>query len=162
MSAYVNIGNVKGESTDQNHKDWVIIQSMSASFHRSIPQGAKDQQRSRGETTCGDVVLVRDLDKSSVKLAEACATGKYYDSVEIHMCSDIKGKREPYLKYKLANVVISSYSFHGNSSGEPVPSEEVTLSYTGVDWTYIILNPNTGSPDGNVPGSYQPGTGAGT
>jgi len=36
----------------------------------SIPEGAKDAQRSRGDTTLGDVVIVRELDKSSTKLQE--------------------------------------------------------------------------------------------
>lgn len=39
----------------------------------SIPQGAKDAQRSRGDTTLGDVVVVRELDKASPKNAETQA-----------------------------------------------------------------------------------------
>ncbi len=161
MPAFLKIGDLKGASTDQDHKDWVIIESMSAPIHRSIPQGAKDQQRARGETTLGDVVVVRQLDKSSTKLAEACATGKFFPEVEIHMCSTIKGKQEPYLKYKLSNVIITSYGFHGNASGSPLPSEEVTLGFTEVEWTYVVLDPNTGDAKGNVPGKYNPGSGKG-
>jgi type VI secretion system secreted protein Hcp len=161
MPAFLKIGDLKGAATDQDHKDWVIIESLSAPIHRSIPQGAKDQQRARGETTLGDVVVVRQLDKSSAKLWEACATGKFFPEVEVHFCSTIKGKQEPYLKYKLSNVIITSYGFHGNSSGSPLPSEEVTLGFTEKEMTYVVLDPNTGDAKGNVAGKYNPGSGKG-
>jgi type VI secretion system secreted protein Hcp len=153
------MGDIKGEATEQNHKDWIIIESMSAPIFRSIPQGAKDQQRARGETTLGDVDLVRELDKSSTKLAEACANGTFFKEVEIHFCSTIKNKQEPYLKYKLSNVIVTGYNFHGNASGSPVPTEQVTLGFTAIEWTYIILDPNTGDPKGNVPAKYNPAEG---
>jgi len=159
MPAFIKIGDIAGEATDQDHKNWIIIESMSSPIHRSIPQGAKDQQRTKGETTLGDIVLVRQLDKSSVKLQEACATGKFYDKVEVHFCSTSGNKQEPYLKYLLSDVIVSSYSFHGNSSGNPLPSEEVTLGFTQVEWTYIVLDPKTGKPTGNVAGKYNPGAG---
>jgi type VI secretion system secreted protein Hcp len=157
MAAFLKLGDVKGESTDKEHKDWIIIQSMSSPIFRSIPEGAKDMQRTRGETTLGDVVIVRELDKSSVKLQEACATGVFYEEVEIHFCSDLEKKSEAYLKYKLKDCIVSSYSFHATASGDPMPTEELTLNYTEVEWTYIIIDPKTGRPQGNVVGTYEPG-----
>ncbi len=159
MPAFVKIGDIKGEATDQDHKDWIIIESMSSSIFRSVPEGAKDQQRTKGETTLGDIVVVRQLDKSSTKLMEACANGSFYPEVEVHFCSTIKNKQEPYLTYKLKDVIVSSYSFHGNAAGDPLPTEEVTLGYTEVEWTYITLDPKTGDKKGNVPAKYNPGTG---
>ena len=45
-----------------------------------------------------------------------------------------------------ANVVIvTGYNFHGNSAGDPIPTEEVSLGFTEIEWTYAILNPETGS-----------------
>jgi type VI secretion system secreted protein Hcp len=159
MPAFLKLGDIKGEATDQDHKDWIRMDSMSHPITRSIPQGAKDQQRSKGETTLGDIVIVRQLDKSSTKLSEACASGKFFDAAQIDLCSTIKGKQQPYLTYALKNVIVSSYSFHGNGSGDPLPSEEVTLGFTAIEWTYIILDPNTGDSKGNVPGKYEPATG---
>ena len=157
MAIFAKFGDVKGASTDGGHKDWSLCQSISAPISRSIPAGARDQQRARGETTLGDMVIVRELDKASVKLAEACATGTFFAEVDIDLTSTIKGKSEPYLKYKLKNVIITSYSFHGTNSGDPIPSEEVTLGYTDIEWTYVVVNPQTGSVDGNVPAKYSLG-----
>lgn len=159
MPAFIKLGDIKGEATDDGHKDWVIIQSMSSPIYRSVPAGAKDHQRTKGETTLGDIVVVRELDKSTPKLQEACANGTFFPEVEIHFCSTVGNKQEPYLKYLLKDVIVSSFSFHGNSAGDPLPSEEITLGYTEVEWTYITLDPKTGKPVGNVPAKYNPGTG---
>ena len=160
MSAFVKLGDIKGEATHNDHKDWIIIESMSSPLFRSIPEGAKDSQRTKGDTTLGDICVVRQLDKSSTKLQEACANGTFFKEVEIHFCTTTKNKQEPYLTYKLKDVIVTSYGFHGNSSGDPLPSEEVTLGYTEVEWTYITIDPKTGDKKGNVPAKYNPGKGA--
>jgi type VI secretion system secreted protein Hcp len=159
MAAFVKLGDIKGEATDQDHKEWILIQSMSASIHRSIPSGAKDQQRTKGETSLGDIELVRQLDKSSTKLQEACANGTFFKEVEIHLCTTVKNKQEPYLKYKLKDVIVSSYGFHGDASGDPLPSEQVSLGYSEVEWTYVVVDPKTGDKKGDVAAKYNPAEG---
>ncbi len=159
MAAFVKLGDIKGEATDQDHKDWILIQSMSASIHLSIPSGAKDQQRTKGETSLGDIELVRQLDKSSTKLQEACANGTFFKEVEIHLCTTVKNKQEPYLKYKLKDVIVSSYGFHGDASGDPLPSEQVSLGYSEVEWTYVVVDPKTGDKKGDVAAKYNPAEG---
>ena len=159
MTAFMKLGDIKGEATDTDHKDWILIESMSSPIFRSVPEGAKDQQRTKGETTLGDIVVVRQLDKSSTKLQEACANGTFFKEIEIHFCTTVKNKQEPYLTYKLSDVIISSFSMHGNASGSPLPSEQVTMGYTKAEWNYIVVDPKTGDKQGNVPAKYEPGKG---
>ena len=159
MPAYMKLGSIKGEATEQSHKDWIILESMSAPIHRSIPQGARDQQRTKGETTLGDVFVTRQLDASSTKLAEACANGTFYPEVQVDFCTQAKNKQEPYLTYKLKNVIVTSYSFSGDASGDPLPSEEVSLGFSEIEWNYVIIDPKTGDKKGNVPAKFSPGEG---
>ena len=159
MPAYMKLGDIKGEASDSDHKEWILLDSMSSPMFRSVPSGAKDQQITKGETTLGDIAVSRQLDKSSTKLQEACANGTFFKEVEIHFCTTVKNKQEPYLTYKLSDVIVSSYSFHGNSSGSPLPSEQVTMGYTKAEWTYIVIDPKTGDKKGQVPAKYDPGTG---
>lgn len=159
MPAFVKLGDIKGQATDADHKEWILIESMSAPISRSIPQNARDQQRTQGSTSLGDVVLVRELDKSSTKLQEACANGTFFPEVEIHLCATVGNKQEPYLTYKMKNCIVTSYSFHGNASGSPLPTEQVSLGYTEIEWNYIVLNPETGKKEGNVPAKYNPAAG---
>lgn len=159
MPAFMKLGDIKGEATDTDHKEWILLESMSSPMFRSVPSGAKDQQRTKGETTLGDIVCVRQLDKSSTKLQEACANGTFFKEVEIHFCTTVKNKQEPYLTYKLSDVIVSSYSIMANSSGSPLPSEEITMGYTKAEWTYIVVDPKTGDKKGQVPAKYDPGAG---
>ena len=157
MGLYIKADGIEGESTDSSHKSWILADSASLPVFRSIPSGAVDQQRTKGETQLGDVSIVRQLDKSSTKLQEACANGTFFKEVEIHFCTTVKNKQEPYLKYKLKDVIVSSYGFHGDASGDPLPSEQVSLSYTEVEWTYVVINPETGDKSGDVMTKYNLG-----
>ena len=56
-------------------------------------------------------------------------------------------------------MIVSSFSFHGNSAGNPLPSEEITMGYTKAEWTYIVIDPKTGDKKGQVPAKYNPGEG---
>ena len=160
MSAFVKIGDIQGQAQDKGHKDWIHFDTLSSPMHRTIPQGAKDHQRTQGETSLGDVIFVRQVDKSSPKLAEACSTGVFFQEVEAHFCTTIANKEEPYFKYKLKNCIVTSYAFHGNSRGEPLPTEEFTLGFTEIEWTYIEMDTDTGAKKGNVVGKYSPPAGA--
>lgn len=158
-AAFMKLGDIKGEATDNEHKDWIIIESMSSAITRTVDDKAKDTQRSRGDTTLGDVVVVRELDKSSTKLAESTANGFFHEEVEVHFTRSIDdGREQTYLKYKLKDVIITSYSFHGNAAGDPLPTEEVTLGYAEVEWTYITIDPETGQTE-EIVGKYTPGKG---
>jgi type VI secretion system secreted protein Hcp len=127
MPAFAKLGDIKGQATDAEHKDWILIQSMNGIITRSIPDSARDQQRTQGSTHLADIVLTRELDKSSTKVKEACANGTFFPEVEIHLCATIGNKQEPYLTYKLKNVIVTSYGFGGNASGSPLPSEQLSL-----------------------------------
>ncbi len=154
MAAYMKLGDIKGDVSNADHKEWIMIESMSSPMHRSIASGARNQGRTQGETSLGDISVVKLLDKSSTKIQEACAKGDFQKEVLINFTTDVQGKEEPYLKYKLENVIISSYSFHGNSSGSPLPTEALTLNYTKATWTYVVVNKDSGKKEGNVETMY--------
>ncbi len=148
------MASIKGDVSNPDHKEWIMIESVSAPIQRSIASGARNQGRTQGETTLADISVVKQLDKSSTKIQEAVAKGDFQKEVLIHLTTDTQGKEEPYLKYKLENVIISSYSFHGNSSGSPLPTEQLTLNYTKATWTYVVINKDTGKKEGQVETMY--------
>jgi type VI secretion system secreted protein Hcp len=160
MAAFIKLKGIEGEANDKDHDKWITVESMSAPIFRNVPDGARGVERSRGNTTTGDVAIVRQLDKSSTKIQEACANGTFFEEAEIHFCTQVGNKQEPYLKYKLKDCIITSYSMHGTGSGNPLPSEELTLGYTGAEWTYIVINPKTGKAEGNVPAKYDTKSGS--
>ncbi len=154
MPAYIKMPGITGESQEQNHKDWVYVESVSLPVHRSIQPGATGVKRNNGETTLGDLVVVKTWDSSSPSLAAACANGKYLDEVKVHLCSTINDKNCTNLEIKLKDVIITSYSFHGTGDQSPVPTEHITMNYTDIEWTYKKFD-DAGKEAGNFPAKYQ-------
>ena len=153
--AFMKIGMIEGESQDKAHDKWVEIQSMTSAISRSV--GAI---RAQGQTTLGDVCVVRYLDKSSPKLSEACANGTLYDEVQIDFTSQIKDKNEPYLTYKLKNVIVTGYTLRCVGDITEKATEEVMLNFTDVEWTYMVWDKKTFKKVGPVAGKYVPMKGA--
>jgi len=139
--AFMKLGDIKGEATDTDHKDWIIIESMSQPIHRS---GGSSTQ-----PTFPDITVAKGLDKSTPKLMLACATGRHFPDATIVFTRTLDdGRQQPYLQYKLKDVLVSSYQHSANSeptAGSSQPGEqfslnfeEIKFSYSGVRQTYFL------------------------
>lgn len=141
MAGYLKIGDIKGESTDEGHKDWINLLSVSQAITRPMGSGASGSTRHRATATFGDIVCVKEVDASTPKLAEAIADGKHFPKVEIHLCTSSEGgKRVPYLTWELKNARVTSYSVSGATDGGAVPTEQLSLNYEEIKQTYDKLD----------------------
>ncbi len=153
MPAYIKIPDIEGEVEEQNHEGWIEVDMSSLSIFRSITEGAKGAQRRSGETSLGDLVVVKQWDKSSPKLAEAVCNGVHKDEIILHLCSTINDQNVVNMEIKFSDAIFTSYSFSGNAAQQPVPTEEITLNYTEIEWTYKKFD-RMGGEDGNFPAKY--------
>ena len=132
--AFMKLEGVDGEATDTDHKDWVIIQSISMSI---------SYQKEQRSATFGDMVVIKEIDKSTPKLMESCATGNVIPSATLVLTRpDAKGGTEEYCKYVLTDVIVTSFQTSG-SSGDEVPIESMSLNFSKVEVTVLPL---TGDP----------------
>jgi len=133
---FLKIEGIPGESKDQNHKDWIDVLSFSKSVSRPIEPGAGG--RAGGQAAeASDLALSKYIDKSSPKLALACCEGGHIPEVTLELINTRGGNKTPYMVYKLHNVLVTSYSVSGDTSGNPLPTEEITLNYESIEWTYV-------------------------
>jgi len=121
-AAYIKFDGVDGEATDKDHRGWSDLLSLSESS--TIPNDSVSTS-SRGEVVLEDIVVVKELDKSSPKLAESIIMGKVFPKVLINLCSE--DESDCYLSYELVNVMITSYSISGSEN--QIPVEEISLSF---------------------------------
>lgn len=152
-AAFMKLGDIKGEATDSQHKDWIIIESMSQGIVRG--GGLTGQSRRRGDVVLEDITCTKELDKSSPKIAEAVCTGRVIPLIEIVLTrptqnADGSSGRVTYLKYELKNVLVTSYNIGGAGQSESVPSESFSLNFEEIKVTYTELDKGTGSSKGNV------------
>jgi type VI secretion system secreted protein Hcp len=141
---FLKIDGIDGESIDPVHRGEIEIQSFSwgmsnsGSFATGTGGGA-------GKASFQDIHFTRALDKASPQLMLACATGKHIPTAEL-VCrkAGADGKGIEYYRITLTDVLVSSVSTGGNTSGD-VPIESISLNFAKVIWEYVPVGAD-GSP----------------
>lgn len=87
-----------------------------------------------GKPTIHELTIVKPMDSTSPKLFESCVIGRTFPTVELSVVRD-SPNREPYLKVRLNDVLVSSYSTGG--TGDTVPTEQLSLNFTKIEFAYI-------------------------
>lgn len=122
-ASYLKIEGIQGESTDNEHKDWIDILSMSSPLSETAATGGRQHK---------PLTITKAVDKASPMLQRASISGKVFPKVEIHVpASDYGGSRLTYLKYELKNVTVTSYQTGGSAAGD-VPMEQFSLTYESI------------------------------
>ena len=144
---FLNVDGIPGESLDDKHDDWIDVLSFSHSI--SQPTSGLTTTRTAERSTHEDFTIVKELDKSSPKLALASCNGRHISEVIIEVCrADTSDK---YMRYTLTDVIVTSISQNGSSQdGDARPTEEISLRYGRIDWSYTEVDPMTSKPKGNV------------
>jgi type VI secretion system secreted protein Hcp len=126
MDIFLKIGDLKGESLDDKHKDeihalaWSWGISQSGTTHAGPGGGA-------GKANFQDISFTHYIDKVSPNLMLACANGKHFS--EAHLVVRKAGEKPlEYLKIKMEDVIITSVTT-GGSGGEDRLTENVSLNF---------------------------------
>jgi type VI secretion system secreted protein Hcp len=152
--SYLQIDGLKGESTDNAHKDWIEI----LSFSHAISQPASATANSAGGATSGrckheDFVITKYVDLSSPKLYELCSSGKHISKVTLELMRASGGSPVKYMAIEMDQVVISKVSPEV-TNGSEFPTEQVHFNYGIIKWTYTQQKRPDGSKGGNVTGGW--------
>lgn len=135
-AAYIKIAEIKGESTDRDHSDWIVLDSVSWGSSRGSRRAAGTGSVPRLGTV-GDVVVVKQVDASSPKILEAITNGETFPTVELDLANPDGSQpaKEPFLRYTLSDVIITSYTLSAGAQGER-PTESISFNYAKVDVRY--------------------------
>ena len=153
MAAYMKFDGLDGECQDKDHKNWSDIMSFSQVVHK--PGGGTGATRRRGDVVLEDIVVTKELDKASPKLAEAVCKGRVFPKVEIHVtASYTDAGRVTYYAYELKNVQVASYNINGSGQADQVPMEDMSLNFEEIKVTYTE-NDAKGKKKGNIEYSWK-------
>ena len=145
-AGYLKFDGIDGEAQDRDHKNWSNLTSFSQGHF--VPTDAATG-RARGRVVFEDIVVTKELDKASPKLAEACAQGKVFPKVDIHWTRVAADGAQTYYSYELKNVLVTSYSLGGSAQSDPVPTETLSLNFEEIKATYTEYD-ETGRAKGKV------------
>jgi type VI secretion system secreted protein Hcp len=152
-AAFIKFDGIDGEAVDRDHQGW----SDFGSFRHSIRQGGQDPAggATRTGADMGNIILVKKMDKSTPKLAEAVVRGSVVPSVEIHLTKETAdGARIVYFAYELKNVQVVSYQISSSGQADQIPTEELSLNFEEIKVTYTELDAK-GSAKGKVEYSWK-------
>lgn len=142
MSFYVSIKNIAGSVTTKNHEQWIQADSFEFDLSRRISvRPGQVSDREHTTPSIGDVILTKQLDKSSPYLFEAGCTGTSLGQIKIDACGG-SGDSDKYLQYTLSDVIISKYEIMGNDDHEThqLPTETLRLNFTKLEMTFTPRN----------------------
>ena len=133
VDIYAKLGDIKGESTDDKHKDEIEVLSFSWGVTNAAPAGGGGG--GAGKATFQDLSIVHRIDKASPQLLLACATGKHLPDATITHRKAGKGQQE-YLIVKMNDVIITGVVHSGNAGPQDATSETVSMAFAKVDFEY--------------------------
>ena len=153
FGAFLRIEGIPGESTDDAHTDWIEVLSFGWSVAQTAVAAASSGGASAERADFQDLSIVKTMDKTSPKLAVACADGTHISEVVFELCQ-AGGNKLKYMEYKLSDCIVSSVQTDGSAQGDAtLPLEIVSFNYGKIEWTYTQLKPD-GSSGGNVTGGW--------
>lgn len=126
---FAKLGDIKGESIDDKHKDEIEVLSYSWGVHHGGPISGGGT----GKATFHDLSIVHHVDKATPQLLQACATGVHLKEATITQRKAGKGQLE-FLIIKMNDVIITSV-VPSSETAQP-SAETVGLAFAKVDLEY--------------------------
>ena len=129
---FLKIGTIKGESSDEKHKDEIEVLSWSWGVMQS---GSMDfgSGGGTGKANFGDLSIMHHLDKASPALMAACATGEHIKDATLVQRKAGKGQQE-FLIVKMTDVIITSVA--PGASGSDAPGESIAMQASKYELEY--------------------------
>lgn len=153
IDAYLQIDGIKGESTDDKHKDWIEVSHVVYGVHQ--PRAATVSTaggHTSGRAELGNIIFKKLADLASPILLQTCAAGKTIPKAVFEfMRADGDGKPIPYFRIELENVMLADVSPDSGDGG--TITEQVQLAYSKVKWAYMKQSIR-GGVQGNTSGGW--------
>ncbi|MGD8833478.1 MAG: type VI secretion system tube protein Hcp [Desulfobacteraceae bacterium] len=147
FDAFIKIDGIEGESTDEKHAGWIEVTSYNTGLSQTVSSTASSAGGASAERAdFHDFSITKQIDKASPKLAVACADGTHISSIVVELCRSGTDKVK-FMEYKMTNCLISSTSTTG---GGDFPTENVTIDFGKIEWSYTQQKRKGGGAAGNV------------
>jgi type VI secretion system secreted protein Hcp len=153
IDVYLQIEGIKGESSDDKHKDWIECQSVAWGVTQPKSATASTgggHTAERCEQTELHISKLTDL--STPLLLQNCSSGKTLAKAKLEfMRADGQGERIKYFEIELENVLIGVVS---PAVGEgDILSESIGIKFSKVKWKYTQQKV-AGGAGGNTSGGW--------
>jgi type VI secretion system secreted protein Hcp len=127
---FCKISGVKGQSTDDRHKDELDVHSWSLGVSQAATGGS-----TRGRASFSPLSLVVESCTATPTLIALCAEGKKLEKAVLTQCVAAGGASVDQLVITMEGVVITSYNISGSGSTERADTFTISYDKISVDHT---------------------------
>jgi type VI secretion system secreted protein Hcp len=153
VNMFLKIDDIKGESVDKTHKDWIDVMSWSWGMSHSGTTHA-DPGGGAGKVSVNDLSFTHFVDSASPNMIKMCCNGKQFKQADL-VVRKAGGSQLEYLKIKFTDILVSSVRPEG-SGGEDRISETVTLNFAEFEVQYTGQKAGAAIPVAwNIPGNNE-------
>lgn len=138
LDMFLKIDTVKGESTDDKHKDEIDV--LAWSWGLSQPAAPIGGGSGAGKVSVQGLSLTKYIDKSSPTLMLSTCNGKHFKQAMLTVRKPGTRALE-YFKITMKDVLVSSVSM-GGSAGEDRLTENITLNFSSFKEEYTPQKPD--------------------
>jgi len=116
VDSYLQIAGVKGASTEDKHKDWIVVKTFSWGTGKATTMASAGSGGGTGKVALHDFTITKLADAASPKLAQFASTGQHIPKMVLDMGGRI---------YTFDDAMITSVKRVGQD-------EMITISYARV------------------------------
>lgn len=147
---YIKLGDIKGNSQDANHKEWIEVLMISQSANRNINPTSKPRDAlTKSQVHIGSIDLQKNADESSPELVAAVAEGTTFKEVTIDLVRVGKNGNEVFYQWILSDAYVSNYGVNASGAGSIEALENLSLCFSTIKWSYKKKD-EAGKPQGSV------------
>jgi type VI secretion system secreted protein Hcp len=134
VDMFIKLGQIKGDSKDTKHKDWIDVlawswgASQSGTAHMGGGAGA-------GKVSVQDLNFTHYVDAASADLLKAICTGKHIDKGTLVVRKAGGDNALEYIKIEMETIIVTGLHT-GGSGGEDRLTENVTLNFEKFKYEY--------------------------
>lgn len=146
----LSIDGIEGESMNSQYPNTIEVKTYSWGATQS-GTFAVNSGGGAGKVSMQDFHFTMGVNKASVKLMKACASGEHIKSAKLY-CLKAGKEQQTFLTVEFTDLLVSSYQAAGADGGDFLPDDSISLNFSKIAMTYKQQN-----ADGTLGGAITAG-----
>jgi type VI secretion system secreted protein Hcp len=140
FEGFLRIDGIKGESTDQRYRDWIVVTAVGWGHQLPVATGPSGGGASVSRTQFQPLTVSKIVDSTSPGLAQMAADGRAIRQVFLDL---VQGPGQPpFARLELQEVVITSYAVEGVAGSPQRPVEKLSFRFARINWGSVAVQPD--------------------
>ncbi len=147
MAIYMKYASIEGASITKGLEKWIVVDSFQYGVNRSMTSPSRASlSREASEVNISEIVVTKQMDKSSPKLWQEAVGGVLDSTVKFKFTTGGKNETTIYGDFVLDGCGISAYSM--SSGADAMPIESLSINFTKITWSFTPTDEKgSGTPE---------------